>query len=95
MPSSVIARLLTIHGRVQGVGFRASMGAEAGRLGITGWVRNRPDGCVEALVQGPAGAVDRIIAWTRRGPTLARVTAVDVAEVAVEPRTSFERRPSA
>lgn len=95
MPSPIIARCLTIHGRVQGVGFRASMEAEARRLGIIGWVRNRPDGCVEALVQGPADAVDRIIAWARRGPTFARVTAVDVEEVAVEPRTSFERRPSA
>jgi acylphosphatase len=94
MSSSVIARHLIIRGAVQRVGFRASMGAEAERLGITGWVRNRSDGCVEALVQGPDGAVAQIVAWARRGPALARVTAVDVAEAVAGPWASFERRPT-
>ena len=75
-----MAKHLTIHGRVQGVGYRASMIDEARRLGVTGWVRNRRDGTVEAVVDGDAGAVEAIVAWARRGPPGARVTDVAVAE---------------
>jgi acylphosphatase len=64
---------LRIHGRVQGVWFRESMRREAERLGVTGWVRNAPDGSVEAVVQGPDTAVDALIAWARIGPPQARV----------------------
>ena len=71
---------LRIHGRVQGVWFRESMRVEAERLNVTGWVRNTPDGAVEAVIQGPAGAVDALIEWARSGPPLARVDRVEIGE---------------
>jgi acylphosphatase len=71
---------LSITGRVQGVGYRDSMRAEAVRAGCTGWVRNRKDGSVEALVSGEGEAVDRVIAWARRGPPAALVEEVKVSE---------------
>lgn len=70
---------LVIHGRVQGVCFRNSMQEEAEMLGVSGWVRNRPDRTVEAMVQGDAGAVDAIVRWAQRGPMMASVEKVDVA----------------
>ena len=66
-PAPLTCRLV-VTGRVQGVGFRMFMTREAQAAGVTGWVRNRRDGTVEAVVQGTTGAVERIIAWTRRGP---------------------------
>jgi acylphosphatase len=71
---------LRIQGRVQGVWFRESMRAEAERLGVTGWVRNAPDGSVEAVVQGQEPAVDALIAWARIGPPQARVDHIDLAD---------------
>ncbi len=71
---------LRIHGRVQGVWFRESMRIEAERLNVAGWVRNTPDGTVEAVVQGTAEAVDAMIAWARNGPPLARVERVEIGE---------------
>jgi len=68
----------TVRGRVQGVGFRANAASEARRLGLTGWVRNQLDGSVEAEAEGPAGAVEKYLAWLRRGPPLSHVTGVDV-----------------
>ena len=94
MPSPVTTRHLTVRGRVQGVGFRASMGAEADRLGVVGWVRNRADGSVEALLQGPPDAVAAIVDWARNGPSGARVAAVEVTDASAPPFTAFERRPS-
>ncbi|MBI4774144.1 MAG: acylphosphatase [Deltaproteobacteria bacterium] len=74
----VRARLL-IRGFVQGVFFRASTRDEAQRLGVSGWVRNRRDGDVEALVEGDRGSVERLIEWCRvGGPPTARVTGVEV-----------------
>lgn len=73
-----VTRYVIISGRVQGVWFRESMRMEADRLGVTGWVRNRRDGCVEAMVQGPGTAVEAIIAWCREGPGEAVVTGVEV-----------------
>lgn len=67
-------RHLEIRGRVQGVGFRDALCAQAERLGVTGWVRNRTDGSVEALVQGSEAAVEQLIGWARHGPPLACVT---------------------
>jgi acylphosphatase len=82
-----MAKHLVISGRVQGVGFRYSMAEEAERLGATGWVRNRRDGTVEAVVDGAADAVDALVAWARRGPPSAHVTGVQVSELA----ETFER----
>lgn len=71
-------RRLRIHGRVQGVWFRESMRREAERLEVTGWVRNLPDGSVEAVIQGNSEAVETLIAWSHHGPTLARVERVEI-----------------
>ncbi len=76
----MIVRNLRISGRVQGVGFRYHMIRAARELGITGWVRNRRDGSVEAMVEGTPDAVAKIIAWARRGPAHAAVTAVEISE---------------
>ena len=69
---------LEISGRVQGVYYRGSMVSQAHALGLRGWVRNRQDGSVEAMVQGDAVAVSRLIEWSRRGPGGALVTGVNV-----------------
>jgi acylphosphatase len=73
-------KYLRVHGLVQGVGFRAAMAQEAQRLQLTGWVRNRTDGSVEAVVQGASGAVEKMLAWVKRGPTTARVERLEVGE---------------
>jgi acylphosphatase len=86
-------RHLRIRGRVQGVGFRYAMRLEARRLGLAGWVRNRHDGSVEALVQGPAEAVETMVEWSRHGPAGARVTEVQVAGGEGD-YTEFELRPT-
>ena len=88
-----MAKHLLISGRVQGVGFRYSMAEEAERLGVTGWVRNRRDGTVEAVVDGTADAVEALLAWTRRGPPSARVTDVLITEAAGS-FARFEMRPT-
>lgn len=77
-----VTRRLRIAGRVQGVGFRASLANEARVHGVRGWVRNRLDGSVEALLHGEAQAIDALLAWARRGPSAARVERVDVEEAA-------------
>ena len=71
-----INRHLSIDGRVQGVGFRWALKAESTRLGLCGWVRNRSDGSVEALLCGEENAVDALTAWAHRGPDHARVDRV-------------------
>jgi len=71
-----ICRHLSIHGRVQGVGYRFSLCAEAEALGLTGWVRNRRDGSVEALIEGLPAAVEALTAWAHQGPPAARVERV-------------------
>ena len=88
-------RRLVIHGRVQGVGFRASLAWEAGKLGVTGWVRNRRDGTVEATVCGTDGAVAAVSAWARRGPPQALVERVDVADAEPQTQPPFEQRATA
>jgi acylphosphatase len=75
----IVTRHLLIRGRVQGVWYRESMRQEAERLGVTGWVRNRRDGSVEAMVQGETAQVEALIAWAWQGPPAAEVTDVEVA----------------
>jgi acylphosphatase len=86
-----VTRRLVARGRVQGVWFREGMRQEAARLGITGWVRNRMDGSVEAVVQGSADAVETILAWARRGPEAAHVASLEVTDAAGD-YASFEKR---
>jgi len=73
---------LIIQGRVQGVFFRDSMRREAQRLSVSGWVRNRDDGTVEAIVHGPAEALEALVQWAHRGPEHARVERVAVSTAA-------------
>lgn len=84
-------RRLRIRGRVQGVWFRESMRREAERLKVTGWVRNLPDGGVEAVIQGAHPAVEALIVWSRSGPPLARVEQVEI-EPAEGQFSQFEKR---
>ncbi|UYN96956.1 MAG: acylphosphatase [Enhydrobacter sp.] len=87
---------LTITGRVQGVGYRDWTMAMARRLGLSGWVRNRSDGSVEALVVGEDTAVGRMIEACRRGPPAARVDAVDVEPLDLDVLPEgFTQRPTA
>lgn len=92
----MIARRIVVHGRVQGVGFRYATVEAARALGVDGWVRNRRDGTVEAWLQGPADAVERAIAWARRGPPAARVERVDIEETGPSPGLAgFSQAPTA
>ncbi len=90
----MITRHLRITGRVQGVGYRDALCAQAATLGVTGWVRNRRDASVEAVVQGAAERVALLIEWARRGPPAARVMEVHVEPIAAEAFGQFERRPT-
>ncbi|MCE9579453.1 MAG: acylphosphatase [Deltaproteobacteria bacterium] len=74
---------VVVRGRVQGVGYRASTRYQAQELGLRGWVANQADGSVALEAEGPSAAVDALIAWCHRGPSLAAVSAVEVAELAV------------
>lgn len=88
-----VTKLLKIEGRVQGVGFRYFIQRRARALGITGWVRNRTDGGVEAVVQGSAEAADAIIALAQRGPPSAHVTGVSVSDASGQ-FESFDTLPT-
>jgi acylphosphatase len=89
------AKRLVIAGRVQGVGYRDWMLAEAERLGIAGWVRNLGDGKVEALIYGEIDAMEELVRACRRGPRLAEVHSIR-EELATPPSTpGFIRLPSA
>ncbi len=76
-----MTRRLVVSGRVQGVGFRYSLADEARSLNLVGWVRNRRDGTVEAIVSGAPRAVEALVKWAHEGPPAARVTAVTVDAV--------------
>jgi acylphosphatase len=92
-----MAKHLIISGTVQGVGYRAAFETQARALELSGWVRNRHDGSVEALVEGEASALERIIAWAKRGPAMAQVTNVEVADASDAGLVSkgFAVRPTA
>jgi len=81
-----------IGGRVQGVGYRQWFAGEAKVLGLTGWVRNRADGCVEAVVSGPEDIVDRLLAAAHRGPRLAAVSRIESREASEESFSDFSIR---
>lgn len=68
-------------GRVQGVFYRQSMKVQAVRLGVSGWVRNLPDGRVEAVAEGDGGKVEALLAWARRGPAGSRVDSLELSEM--------------
>ena len=88
-----VTRHLRITGRVQGVGYRWNMARQAKALGLSGWVRNRVDGSVEAMASGPAAAVQTLIDWAQRGPLGARVDGVAVSEIeSSEVPGGFEQR---
>jgi acylphosphatase len=91
--ASAITLRLLISGRVQGVGFRYAFADEARSRMLRGWVRNRRDGSVEAIVAGPAADVDAIVAWSRRGPAAAQVTAIDTSSAEGD-FVSFEVAPT-
>jgi acylphosphatase len=74
---SAVSYKVVVSGLVQGVSFRASMKDAAIRFGVEGWVRNRDDGAVEALVQGEEADVERLLAWARMGPPGAEVISLD------------------
>jgi acylphosphatase len=87
-------RRLVIRGVVQGVGFRYAMTAQARLLGVAGWVRNRRDGSVEAMIAGDAAQIEQMLAWSREGPAGAAVEDVMV-EIASGEFGDFELRPTA
>ena len=88
-----MVRHLEIFGTVQGVGFRYHFCDQARSLGITGWVRNRRNGSVEAMIAGTAEAVETMIAWTKLGPPAAHVERVEVNAAEGE-FSGFELRPT-
>jgi acylphosphatase len=83
-----------IRGRVQGVGYRAWAAWQAETLGLTGWVRNRADGTVEAVFSGPAEAVEDMVGRCATGPRLARVEAVERAPETAAAPLRFEQLPT-
>ncbi len=89
-----LTRHLMIQGRVQGIGFRWSLASKAKALGLRGWVRNRRDGSVEALVCGPAVAVEELTAWAYEGPPMARVERIITNDDSgnTDPASGFEQR---
>lgn len=92
MADEVVARRILASGHVQGVFFRDCMRREAARLGVRGWVRNCPDGTVEAHAEGPAAAIDALVRWCREGPRHADVRDLRVGEAEPEGCASFEIR---
>ena len=88
----VVRARVVVRGYVQGVWFRDSCRREALARGVSGWVRNRMDGTVEAVFEGPEAAVAQCVAWCRLGPPRSEVTGVDVSEEAPEGLVAFQIR---
>jgi acylphosphatase len=78
MPEQMIRAHVTIHGRVQGVFYRLETQRAAMRLGVVGWVKNRPEKTVEAVFEGPKSTVENMVQWCWQGSPMARVSQVDV-----------------
>jgi acylphosphatase len=88
----IVARHLMIMGRVQGVFYRNWTTDTARTLRLTGWVRNRMDGSVEAVVEGSEEAVEQFIVLAHQGPPAAQVVRIDVSDAPAEGLTSFQKR---
>jgi acylphosphatase len=88
----LIRRRAIIHGRVQGVFFRDATRRQAMERGVAGWVRNRPDGTVEAVFEGDPGAVEAMLAFCHEGPRGALVDRVEVSVEQAEGLAGFEAR---
>jgi acylphosphatase len=95
MPHIVARAHVWVSGKVQGVFYRDTTKQEAQKRGVRGWVRNLKDGRVEAVFEGPAEAVDAMVAWCRIGSPLSRPTFVDRKDEPEEGLASFEIRPTA
>ncbi len=85
----IVHKRVVVRGLVQGVSFRFATVREASRLPLAGWVRNRGDGAVEAVFEGPAPAVDDMVAWVRQGPPSAVVDEVEVFDEPAEGLIGF------
>ncbi|HEY7603618.1 MAG TPA: acylphosphatase [Gaiellaceae bacterium] len=85
----MICRRVIVHGRVQGVGFRYAVARTARARGVAGWVRNRPDGAVEAVFEGDPDAVESLLRLCREGPRSAEVDSVEVVEQGPEGVVGF------
>lgn len=92
MTERVVRRRAVVHGQVQGVGFRWNARTAARQCGVTGWVRNLPDGSVEAEIEGDEPSVAAMTDWLRKGPPFAEVTRLDVTEIDPKGDGSFEIR---
>ncbi len=93
MTDALVRKRVLVRGRVQGVFFRGATQEEARRLGVAGWVRNCPDGSVEAVLEGPSGPVDALLGFLAHGPPAARVDDLEHAEEArLEGFEGFEVR---
>ena len=90
-----VRRRVIVHGRVQGVWFRGSTEARAAAAGVRGWVRNRRDGTVEAVLEGDAAAVAEVLEFCRRGPRHAEVSHLEVFEEVPEGLHGFRVLPGA
>ena len=91
----MIARRFSVRGRVQGVGYRMAMVEAARERGVSGWVRNRRDGTVEAVVQGDDASVGQMLEWCRRGPPGSRVSGLATCALEADPALSdFVLRPT-
>ncbi|ABW31318.1 acylphosphatase [Acaryochloris marina] len=90
MMPNIICLKAVISGKVQGVGYRYSTRAKAQSLGLVGWVRNLPDGRVEAMAEGERTQVDKLIEWFKQGPPAAEVSKVDVDEESLGEFRAFE-----
>jgi len=92
MADSVVRRRVTVSGRVQGVFFRDSARERARAHGVAGWILNRRDGAVEAVLEGPPEAVERVLRFMRTGPRQATVEQIEVTDEDPEGLSGFEIR---
>jgi len=92
MAANLVRRRVVVHGTVQGVFFRDSTRQRARAHGVSGWARNRADGAVEAVLEGPPEAVERVLRFMETGPPQAQVSGVEVSDEQPEELNGFEIR---